>query len=166
MARRGRANAPQDCGGRSVHRAVENFRRGDPKGGGTINENGRHAVAPSERTRASERGWVFPPADDPHKKGAPPKGGRRGENQGGGNRSRPPPRRAIRKTRTAQRERLQRRARSPAGDVTARPRAGAVLGCAYSTASVAKRPTYPFSLKTCHAEGMGPKVVKIRHFQA
>ena len=45
------------------------------------------------------------------RKGAPPKGGSRGENQGGGNRSLPPPRRA--KTRTAQRERLQRRARQP-----------------------------------------------------
>jgi hypothetical protein len=89
---------PQDCGGTGVF----NERRGI-SGGGTrraaaqTNENGRRAVAPSERARASERGWVCPPADDPQKKGAPPKGGRRGENPGGGNRSPPPPRRAKRK---------------------------------------------------------------------
>ena len=38
---------------------------------------------------------------------------------------------AAPKTRTAQRERLQRRARSPAGDVTRRPRRGAAPGRAY-----------------------------------
>ena len=34
-----------------VQQAAGDFRRGDPKGGGTLNENGRRAVAPSERTK-------------------------------------------------------------------------------------------------------------------
>ena len=89
------------------------------------------------------------------------KGGRRGENQGGGNRSLPLPRRAkprtldTRRRRRGREERLQRRARSPAVDVTARPRAGAAPGRAHIPASTAsekaahsKRLTYesdPFS---------------------
>ena len=64
----------------------------------------------SERKRANGDGFAPRPMIR-IVKGAPPKGGRRGENPGGGNRSPPPPRRA--KTRIAQRERLQRRARSP-----------------------------------------------------
>ena len=44
---------------------------------------------------------------------------------------------APKKNRTAQRERVQRRARSSAGDVTARLRAGAAPGRAYIPASAA-----------------------------
>ncbi len=104
-------------GAGGVQQAAGDFRRGDPKGGGTINENGRRAVAPSEGAQATERGWVFPPADDPHsERGRLRKGGAGGKTKAGETAAPRLP--AAPKPAPRKRERLQRRARSPAGDVT------------------------------------------------
>ena len=98
-----------------VQQAAGRFRRGDPKGGGTINENGRRAVAPSEGARATERGWVFPPADDPHSKRGASERGCRGKTKAGETAAPPPPRRAkIKPTGRASR-------REAARGTTARP---------------------------------------------
>ena len=111
------------------------------------NENGRRAVAPSEGAQATERGWVCPPADDPQKEGGASERGAPGGKPRRGKPQPPasPPRqsRPALPTPAARRrgweERPQRRARSPAGDVTARPRAGAAPGRASSPASASER---------------------------
>ena len=138
-------------------------------GGGTrraaaqTNENGRRAVAPSERARASERGWVFPPADDPHsKRGAFERGAPGGKTKAGETAAPRLPAAPKENPRTARPEGKrpggQRRARSPAGDVTARPLAGAAPGRASYSASAAsgqatrrKRSIYESDLFTHNA---------------
>ena len=95
-----RATGPRKtAGGRGCSVSGGGFQAGGPEGRRHYKRNWPPRGCPQRASAASERGWVSPPADDPHKKGAPPKGGRRGENPGGGNRGLPPPRRA--KTRTA-----------------------------------------------------------------
>ena len=132
-----RATGPRKtAGGRGCSVSGGGFQAGGPEGRRPKQTKMAAVRLPPARERKRPNGDGFAPRPMIRKgKGAPPKGGRRGENQGGGNRSPPPPRRA--KTRTAQRERLQRRARSPAGDVTARPRAGAAPGRAHIPASAA-----------------------------
>jgi len=119
--RRSRDRPPQDCGGTGVF----NERRGI-SGGGT-----RRAAAkktkmaavrlPPARERKRPNGDGFAPRPMIRiKRGRLRKGGAGGKTQAGETAAARLPAAPI-KTRTAQRERLQRRARSPAGDVTTRP---------------------------------------------
>ena len=82
---------PVSVGNRQRNRKITGGRA--PESGGTRDENGRRAVAPSERAPANERRWACPPADDPHEKGRLRKGGAGGKTKAGNSRVPSPSRR-------------------------------------------------------------------------